>query len=338
MISPVPAANARPSALVVIVNWRRPDLTRRAATSIEHQLGVHDRLVVVDNASEDGSVEELRKTGLDVIVNSSNAGFGSGVNLGAHGMREDTLVLLNNDAVADDGFIDALVMPLAASSRLGATTALILLSGRWKHCSRVDPAALSSTRGAAWRRVTHGDGAGQVLVNSTGNVVDRAGNGQDRDWLTPVEDLRAQPEVFGLCGGACAIRRTAWEEVGGFREDLFMYYEDTDLSYRLHEHGWQIRFVHDAVALHEHAASSGADSPMFIRVNARNRIIVAAEHSPWPVVLRSVVHSAARAAQAGLRGPVAAGVKQGLAGLPAALRRRHSRWRGTTGRACPPLG
>lgn len=322
MTSPVPAANARPSALVVIVNWRRPDLTRRAANSIEHQLGVHDRLVVVDNASEDGSVEELRKTGLDVIVNSSNAGFGSGVNLGAHGMREDTLVLLNNDAVADDGFIDALVMPLAASSRLGATTALILLSGRWKHCSPADPAALSSTRGAAWRRVTHGDGAGQVLVNSTGNVVDRAGNGQDRDWLAPVEDLRAQPEVFGLCGGACAIRRTAWEEVGGFREDLFMYYEDTDLSYRLRRAGWSIRFVREAVVLHEHAASSGADSPMFVRVNARNRLLVAGEHAPWPVLARAVARSGVRLARSGPRSAAGRGVLEGLRALPGALRRR----------------
>ena len=74
-----------------------------------------------------------------------------------------------------------------------------------------------------------------------------------------------------------------WEELGGLREDLFMYYEDTDLSWRIRESGRRVEFVAGAVVRHEHAASSGADSPMFVRVNARNRILVAAEHAPWPV-------------------------------------------------------
>ena len=62
-----------------------------------------------------------------------------------------------------------------------------------------------------------------------------------------------------------------------------MYYEDTDLSYKLREAGYEVRFVAGAVVDHEHAASSGTSSPMFLRVNARNRIIVAAQHAPWGV-------------------------------------------------------
>ena len=168
-------------------------------------------------------------------------------------------------------------------------------------------------------------GLGAILVNSTGNIVDSSGNGQDRDWLVPVAQLAAPEQVFGICGGACAIRRDAWEEVGGIRTDLFMYYEDTDLSYKLREAGYDVRFVRQAVVDHEHAASSDATSPMFARVNARNRLIVAAEHASWQVIASALVRSVVRAARAGFRGPAARGVAQGIAAIPGALRRRHAR-------------
>lgn len=321
-----PPAPDRPTARVVLVNWRQPELTIRAARSIEPQLRSGDRLVVVDNGSGDSSVETLRVAGLDVMAAPGNRGFGAGVNTGAAGMTEEALVLLNNDAVAEDGFLDALVAPLGSTvePRIGATTALLLLSGRWRPAAPREDALIAAD-GARWTRTD--DESGTVLVNSTGNILDRAGNGQDRDWLVPLERLRAEPEVFGLCGGACAIAVEAWKALGGMREDLFMYYEDTDLSWRLRETGWTIRFVEDAVARHDHAASSGTRSEMFRRVNARNRILVAVEHAPAGVVLRAIARSTARAARAGWRGPVAAGVAEGLRGVPRALQARRSRSR-----------
>ena len=89
----------RPSACVVVVNWRQAELTIRAARSIREQLGDGDVLVVVDNASGDGSAERLRREGLTVVESSENRGFGAGVNLGALGMEEEVLVLLNNDEI-----------------------------------------------------------------------------------------------------------------------------------------------------------------------------------------------------------------------------------------------
>ena len=103
----------RPSARIVIVNWRQAELTIRAARSIREQLGDGDVLVVVDNASGDGSVERLRREGLTVVKSSENLGFGAGVNLGAQGMVEDVLVLLNNDAVAEPDFLEALLRTLS---------------------------------------------------------------------------------------------------------------------------------------------------------------------------------------------------------------------------------
>ncbi|MBF1140732.1 MAG: glycosyltransferase family 2 protein, partial [Thermobifida sp.] len=286
------------------------------------QMGEGDHLVIVDNGSDDDSLIVLRE-GLDELrgaadparvslVNAgTNDGFGAGVMAGAAGLREDAVVLLNNDATVRDGFLDALLAPLGEA--VGATTALILLTGTWRPSTPSDTEFLVAP---------DGDSGGQVLINSTGNEVDHAGNGYDRSWLDPANSPLPAPEVFGLCGGACAIDSDAWRAVGGVRTDLFMYYEDTDLSYKLREAGYEVRFVAGAVVDHEHAASSGTSSPMFLRVNARNRIIVAAQHAPWGVVARAIARSIARALRSGGRGPVARGVLQGLLALPRALRHR----------------
>ena len=318
----------RPSARIVIVNWRQAELTIRAARSIREQLGDGDVLVVVDNASGDGSVERLRREGLTVVESSENLGFGAGVNLGAQGMVEDVLVLLNNDAVAEPDFLEALLRTLSdppSATAPAAATARILLAGRWKPAARGRQDALVSPRTGRWTRVSDeaaARGEGEVLVNSTGNQVDASGNGYDRDWLVPAGQEHSPSQVFGLCGGACAIRREAWQALGGFREDLFMYYEDTDLSWRLRERGWRVVYVREAVVLHEHASSSGTSSAMFIRVNARNRILVAAAHSPAPVVMQALARTVVRALRGPQRGPVMTGLAQAVAGLPRELRQR----------------
>ena len=326
----------RPSARIVIVNWRQAELTIRAARSIREQLGDGDVLVVVDNASGDGSAERLRREGLTVVESPENRGFGAGVNIGARGMVEDALVLLNNDAVAEPGFLEALLAPLGdppSAAAPAATTARILLAGRWKPATPGQQDALVSPRTGRWTRVDDeaaARGEGEVLVNSTGNLVDASGNGYDRDWLVPAGQEHSPSEVFGLCGGACAIRREAWQALGGFREDLFMYYEDTDLSWRLRERGWRVVYVRKAVVLHEHASSSGTGSAMFIRVNTRNRILTAAAHSPAPVVMQALARTVVRALRGPQRGPVMTGLAQAVAGLPRELRQR------TRGRARRP--
>ncbi|MDU5875326.1 MAG: glycosyltransferase family 2 protein [Actinomyces urogenitalis] len=318
---------SRPSARIVIVNWRRSDLTIRACCSIESQMLPGDRLIVVDNASGDGSPERLRAAGLEVVVTSTNLGFGAGVNAGARHMREEVLVLLNNDAVAHPGFLDALTAPLTQSEPVAATTALLLLAGRWREARTHEP-ALRGLDGSRWTRLPPQDadsGRGTVLVNSTGNLVDRNGNGYDRDWLTAYESLDANPRVFGICGGACAIKASVWRELDGFREDLFMYYEDTDLSWRLHERGYEVRYVASAIAEHEHAASSGAESPLFIEVNMRNRILVAAAHGPASMIIRALIRSCLRAARRSPASPEQRGLRTALAFLPRELRHRRRR-------------
>lgn len=257
----------------IVVNWRSADVTSEAVRSLEEQTaleGVHLAVTVVDNASGDGSVAELRRRhpGVDVIESAVNGGFGAGVSLGIRDFPADVYVLLNSDAVAAPEFVAALLEPLRRDPRVGAVTGRITLR------DRVD---------------------GREVLNSTGNEMTRSGNGRDRDWLVPAaDDDRPAGEVAGFSGGAAALRASALDEVGSFDESLFMYYEDTDLSWRLRRAGWSIRYAADARVVHRHASSWGTASPAFRFHNERNRLIVATKVAPLGVIARAYARTLAR--------------------------------------------
>lgn len=366
----------RKSARVVIVNWRTPLLTERAARSLWPQLQAGDELVVVDNASasadpHDNSLAHLRRLGaklgsagparFGLVQSRRNGGFGYGVNLGARNLRQDALVLLNSDAYALEGFVDALTAPLG-HDLVEATTARLLLEGRWrlvgdgaKPASPQAPRAVGpdspdvgapdspsavcpnspgvveaqtepttgdpqSTGSAQLRGLDGGiwvsDPSGVELINSTGNLVDACGNGYDRSWLAPAKQEHDSPEVFGICGGACAISAHAWRQLGGMRQDLFMYYEDTDFSYRLRRAGYRVQYVRQAQARHAHAASSDSASAAFTTWNTRNRLRVAARYAPASVAARALVNTGGRMLLGPQRQARAQGLVQALAHAP----------------------
>jgi Predicted glycosyltransferases len=138
-------------------------------------------------------------------------------------------------------------------------------------------------------------------VNSTGNIVTRRGTGTDRDWLRTEGEESRDADVFGFCGGAALLRREALDEVSGFDRNLFLYYEDTDLSWRLRAGGWTVRYCESAVARHLHAASSDSASPLFRFYNTRNSLVVFARHAPVAVVVGSFARQLVGCAIAGIR-------------------------------------
>ena len=365
----------RKSVRVVIVNWRTPLLTERAARSLWPQLRAGDELVVVDNAAasadpHDNSLAHLRRLGaklgsagparFGLVQARRNGGFGYGVNLGARNLRQDALVLLNSDAYALEGFVNALTAPLG-HDLVEATTARLLLEGRWRlvgdgaepaspqppgaveqaspqssspqppgavgpNCPGVEAqteptaGATHSTGSAQLRGLDGGiwvsDPSGVELINSTGNVVDACGNGYDRSWLAPAKQEHDSPEVFGICGGACAISARAWRQLGGMRQDLFMYYEDTDFSYRLRRAGYRVQYVRQAQARHAHAASSDSASAAFTTWNTRNRLRVATRYAPASVAARALVNTGGRMLLGPQRQARAQGLVQALAHAP----------------------
>ena len=122
---------------------------------------------------------------------------------------------------------------------------------------------------------------GVDVINNVGSFLHLPGYAADRGYQEPDIGQYDEPEdVFLMCGAAVGLRTAALEEVGVFDDDFFMYYEDTDLSWRLQAAGWRIRYAPDAVVRHLHSASSGEWSPFFTFHVERNRLLVFTKNAP----------------------------------------------------------
>ena len=127
------------------------------------------------------------------------------------------------------------------------------------------------------------------VVNNVGSIVMTAGYGADRGYQDIDTGQYDEPtEVFALCGCAVAFRTEAGREVGWFDDDFFLYYEDTDLSWRLRAAGWTIRYEPKAVVRHIHSATSVEWSPRFVFHTDRNRLLMLVKDASAAMALREV--------------------------------------------------
>ena len=140
------------------------------------------------------------------------------------------------------------------------------------------------------------------VLNNVGGVVLGDGYGADRGYQQVDSGQYDQPEgVFTACGNGMAVRLEAGQEVGWFDDDFFLYYEDTDLSWRLRAHGWDIRYEPSAVLRHVHAATSGEWSPLFRFHVDRNRLLMLTKDASPPLAAREVGRYPLTTASMGLR-------------------------------------
>ena len=199
--------------------------------SLEPEAGRADReIVLVDNASADrcGETAAGRWPWLKIVRSETNLGFAGGVHLGAEKATGEVLVLLNDDAAAEHGFVDAHLGVLGDHPRAAAT------AGR-----------LSSWDGRRHDYVRGG-------VTSDVHAF-QIGPGWALDAIDP--PAVGEPMPFA-CGGNMAIRRRDWEESGGFDPELFAYFEDVELGWRLWAAGREVVAAPDAVARHRGGATS----------------------------------------------------------------------------------
>jgi GT2 family glycosyltransferase len=128
------------------------------------------------------------------------------------------------------------------------------------------------------------------VLNNAGGMVFADGYGADRAYQELDLGQYDRPEeVFAFSGGAVCFRTSVLREVGYFDEDFFMYYEDTDLSWRIRARGWSIRYQPAAVTRHLHAASSVEWSPLFTFHNDRNRLLLLTKNASAGLAVREVL-------------------------------------------------
>jgi GT2 family glycosyltransferase/glycosyltransferase involved in cell wall biosynthesis len=255
-----------PELSVIVVSWNSGEglvgclnAVRRSAD----QCAAAIEIVVVDNASGDGSASTAREAGADVVVeNPLNVGFVAACLQGLALARAPWLMLANPDLAVEEGFVGAVLRAAASAPE--------------------DVASLVPDVRFA---------AAPSIVNSRGIAVDRVGIPAEADAGRRAEALVAPVEVFGASSSASVVRAEALRAVGGLEPAYFAYLEDVDVAWRLRKAGYRALIVPDAVALHEGSASLGQESWLKTYLVARNRRILFQLHGPKSLrvrVLRTV--------------------------------------------------
>jgi GT2 family glycosyltransferase len=140
------------------------------------------------------------------------------------------------------------------------------------------------------------------VLNNAGSMVFRDGYGADRAYQELDRGQYQRPEeVFAFCGGSVCFRTEALRQAGVFDDDFFLYYEDTDLSWRLRSLGWRIRYQPAAVARHIHSASSVEWSPLFVFHTDRNRLLMLTKNARAGLAAREVLRYPLTTASLALR-------------------------------------
>lgn len=278
------APGREPDVVVSIVNHCNRDVLLACLEPLVGKLpnSVRSEVVVLDNASGDGSVESIRETypGVRVIAQAHRAGFGANHNRVIRSTSSRYVLLLNDDVAMDGREVPRLVRYLDAHPAVGAVAPKVLLGdGTVQHTLWRFPRPTVCLRIA----LTLGARGGQYAVEGAPRHIE--------------------------CASAAAllVRRSAVEEIGAFDEAFFMYSEDTDLCRRLADGGYQVHVLPKVVVTHhkEHGATA-AVSDLLIRESVRSLRLYWRKHhgklsAPVAAWLRGCAFALSWGATSGIR-------------------------------------
>ena len=251
---------------VVTVNWNSREDLAACLTSLTIQSHRDLEVFVVDNGSEDGSVEMVREQfpQFTLLSQATNLGFAEACNIGIAHSSGPWIALLNNDAVADPDWAEKLV---SAAERVptncGMLQSLMLFQ-------RTPP-----------------------TVNSTGIKLTKSGGGRDRgEGNEPPAPGSTWEPIFCPTGGAAAYRRTMLDATklatGFFDAPHFCYYEDMDLGWRARLYGYDALFIPDSVVHHKyHGSTDRRTTEWHTQVTVINRARTLLKNASWPLLLRT---------------------------------------------------
>jgi len=280
------------AAAVVVTHAGPSDLLRRCLVSLDRTARLH--VVVVDNGDHDELPTDAYGPGVDEVLRTENRGFGAAVNRGlavvrAPGRPREPVMVLNDDVEVCDGWLGPLLETLDADAGLGAVQPKLLLAG-------TEPPA----------------------VNSLGVATDRWGACADVGHGEPDDGPTAGAlPIEAFTGGAVLLRAAFLDDVGGFDERYFLYYEDVDLSLRGAERGWRYACVPTSRVLHAASSSTAALGEEVVYLRERNRLLTCLRfRSPATIArgfwlgVRRLRHEPRRAHRRALAAALAAAPRQ----------------------------
>ena len=234
------------SLSIIIVNWNTREMLAQCLHSVVAQTDAE--IIVVDNASSDGSVEMVRQQfpTVRLLANRENVGFARANNQAIQQSTREFLLLLNSDTVVHERALERLVVFLSQRPAVGAVGAR-LLNGDGSLQSSCRP-MLTPAR-EFWRL---------LFLEKLYPIA----NYDQHLW-----DTVTPRQVDTLKGACLLLRRTALDQVGLLDEQYFMYTEETDICYRLSQAGWQLWYLPTAVVTHfGEAASNQVADRMYLQL------------------------------------------------------------------------
>jgi len=229
---------------IIIVNWNTRDLLCNCIESALRTAGsLEVEIIVVDNASTDGSVAAVRRQYpcVKLIANSQNVGFARANNQGVAASSGRYVLLLNSDARLLPNALQSMVATLNARPAVG------LVGAQLRNADGSFQASISPFPGL-WQEF--------LILSSLGRW--RYG----RYYPSRGPQAGQSPATGGYVEGACMlIRREAYQAVGGLDEAYFMYAEDVELCYDLCQQGWQVCYQPAALVVHLGGGSSQSRRP-----------------------------------------------------------------------------
>lgn len=260
-----PRAVARVS--VIVVNHNRGRLLKKCLESLLNQSIPPLEIIVVDNGSRDESCDLVRSfsdSRIHLVSLPENRGFAEACNIGIRNSLGGFVALLNNDAVADEEWLEQLLADSYRNPEAGMFACKVILYGR-------------------------------KLIDKAGHLLFPDGQNRGRGTGEPDSCQYDEPgEIFFPDGCAAMYRRELLEETGGFDEDFFAYADDADLGLRARLLGWSCRYVPSAVVYHHHSATLGVFAEQKVYWIERNRLWLAVKIFPIPLLLLNPVFSVYR--------------------------------------------
>lgn len=281
-------ASAEPGPVelsIIIVNWNVMGFLDRCLASIfEHVRHLRYEVIVVDNASRDGSVELVRSKypQVHLIANEYNAGFCRANNQGIERAEGEFLVLLNPDTEVYPGAMETLVAYLRNHPDAGVVGPMLL-----------SPGGLHMPNGTRFPTLRRELVGVLGLQRFNQRAYDLEGYGR--------EDFTTEAEVDVVCGACLMTRRQVIEQIGGLDESLFMYFEEVDFCRRAKAAGWKVVYVPEARVYHHWMQSVKQDNIAATRRLFRSQFLYFRKHhgvaAAWLLRILSSITVAARTAR-----------------------------------------
>ena len=221
---------------IIIVSWNIKKVLIDCLESIkENPASELFEVIVVDNASSDGTIEFVRNKFPDVVIiaNNRNLGFAAANNQGIEKSQGEYILLLNPDTIVHSDSLDVLIEFMDKNEDVGICGPQLLnQDGTIQSSARCFP----TFRGALYRH---------TAIKYFGLF-----KNEYKKWLMKSFDHKSQMDVDQVMGAALMIRQSIINDTGAMDERFFMYYEEVDLCYRVKKTGWRVVFVPDSTIIH----------------------------------------------------------------------------------------